>query len=499
MKLHKLLKFAGIDVPPSATEREITGIVCDSRQVRPGALFVALAGRTHDGLAFIEDAVSRGAVAVLSADTVKVPGDVTALSVSDPRAGFAELSAAFHGYPARALRVCGITGTNGKTTVSFMVRDMLRRAGWTPGLIGTVHYEIGSRTIPAARTTPDAAELQSLLAQMRQVGCRSAVMEASSHAIDQKRVWAVAFDVGVFTNLTRDHLDYHGDMETYFQAKRLFFERLGSEGKPATAVVNLDNPAGRRLAFDSNLKVRILTYGIAADADIRAEAIVADAAGSRVRLHSPWGEHSLHLRLPGQYNVSNALAAIAAGGAMGLDPGDMLAALEALTNIPGRLEEIHEAKSFRVFVDYAHTDDALANVLKTLRPLTSGRLIVVFGCGGNRDRSKREAMGAAAARGADVAIVTTDNPRKEDPASIISEIVAGFPDERRCHVALDRREAIQTAFSIAAAGDVVLIAGKGHETFQEFAHTIIPFDDREVARSLLRAMRARSGAKAPTS
>ncbi len=490
MTLRELFQTVDLEAPAALAQRPISGIVCDSRQVRPGAVFVALKGTTHDGSVFVEDAVARGAVIVLAEQTIRVRGDAAVVVVDDARARFAELSAAFHAFPSVHLRVCGVTGTNGKTTVTFMVRDMLRAAGEQPGMIGTVQYEIGARAIPALRTTPDAGELQTLLAQMRQVGCKSVAMEVSSHAVDQKRVWSVAFDVGVFTNLTRDHLDYHGDMDSYYQAKRAFFMRLGWDGRPATAVLNIDDAYGQRLAEDPALAIPVLHYGVDTRAVVRATDVESRLSGSRFYIDSPWGRHRIRLRLLGDYNVSNALAAFAAGGAMGLDPAVMVAALEAMRTIPGRLEEVNGASGFRVFVDYAHTDDALENVLKTLRPLTPGRLIVVFGCGGNRDRTKREAMGAAVSRGADIAVVTTDNPRKEDPEAIIREVLAGFPSDGAPLVAIDREDAIRMALSIAAEGDVVLIAGKGHESFQEFAHTVIPFDDREIARELLRARRA---------
>ncbi len=499
MKLRELLQPAGIVVPDAHAELDVNAVVCDSRRVRPGTMFVALCGQMHDGLTFVDDAVERGAVAVLSSQAVKVRGGIPVFTVPDTRAAYAVTSARLHDNPSMKMKVCGVTGTNGKTTVAFMVRDMLRQAGATPGMIGTVQYEIGSRIIPALRTTPDAGEIQQLLDQMVHAGCRSAVIEASSHAADQKRVWSVAFDVGVFTNLTQDHLDYHGNMENYYQAKLKFFTRLGWCGKSAVAAVNIDDPVGRRLAKEQDIQATILTYGVTSDADIQAVDVVTDTDGSRMTVRSPWGEQQLRIGLLGSYNVSNALAAFTAGGAMGLEPAGMAVALQELAAVPGRLEEIRPAEDFRVFVDYAHTDDALDNVLKTLRPLlTRGRLIVVFGCGGNRDRGKREAMGAAAARGSDLAVVTTDNPRKEDPETIIRDILAGFPADRQPLVAVDRRDAIRKALSIAEKDDIVLIAGKGHETFQEFAHTVIPFDDRDVARSFLHDGRTAKRRKAPS-
>lgn len=496
MKLNELLQAAGIKPPGTGAGREVHAVACDSRRVRPGTLFVALRGQNLDGLNFVHDAVERGAVAVLVPETVKVTGGVPVVTVPDTRAAYAETSAVLHDHPSRKLKVCGVTGTNGKTTVAFMVRDILRQAGIMPGMIGTVQYEIGTRVIPALRTTPDAGEMQQLLDHMVQTGCRSAVLEVSSHAVDQKRIGSVAFDVGVFTNLTQDHLDYHGTMEDYYQAKRMFFTQLGRHGKPSVAVINRDDAWGRRLIRDGGLQADLLTYGLHPEADVQATEVATELEGTRIKVRSPWGAHGLRTRLLGNYNVSNALAAFAAGGAMGIDPVDMAVALWELDAVPGRLEEVRSKRDFRVFVDYAHTDDALTNVLKTLRPLARGRLIVVFGCGGNRDRGKRKAMGEAVAKHSDLAVVTSDNPRKEDPETIIRDILTGFSGPRRPQVAIDRREAIHKALAGARKDDVVLIAGKGHETFQEFAHTVVPFDDRDVARAWLHGKSA-AGKESP--
>jgi len=465
---------------------ELRGVTHDSRQVRPGWLFVALPGRHQSGALFIAEAVQRGAVALVSESEGAPHPGVTQFIVADARRALAELAGAFYDHPARQLQLIGVTGTNGKSTISFMCRDMLQAAGRTPGLLGTIRYEIGSRQIPAARTTPEATDLQAMLRQMVDVGCRSAVMEVSSHGLDQQRVWGLDFDVAVFTNLTQDHLDYHRTMESYFDAKLLLFRALGRLAKPAFAVVNLDDPWGRRLAARDDLRAARVTFGAQPDAAVRASEVAVGAGGGDFRVATPWGAQRVHVSLLGRHNVSNALAALAAGGALGVPLPVMAGVLAAMPPVPGRLEPVPNDRGFRVFVDYAHTDDALAHVLATLRELTAGRLLAVFGCGGNRDRAKRPLMGAAVARGADYAVITSDNPRTEDPAAIIAEIVPGFGAATHFEIEADRERAIARALALARPGDVVLLAGKGHENVQEFAHTIVPFDDREVAARLLK-------------
>jgi UDP-N-acetylmuramoyl-L-alanyl-D-glutamate--2,6-diaminopimelate ligase len=402
--------------------------------------------------------------------------------VADARVAVAELACAFYQRPSSRLQMFGVTGTNGKTTTTYMIRDILRADGREPGLIGTVEYQIGARVIPASRTTPDAPTLQSLLAQMVGAGCRSAVMEISSHALHQHRTHGTAYDVGVFTNLTREHLDYHETLEKYFDAKALLFQSLGRMEKHAVAVVNIDDPWGQKLAQMKDLQADILTYGVSADAMVRAQEIDVTPQGTRFRARTPWDGLRIETRLLGRFNVSNALAAIAACGATGTRLDLMEATLSAMSPVPGRLEEIRTTRGFSAFVDYAHTDDALEHVLTTLRELTARRLIVVFGCGGNRDRSKRPAMGQVAARLADYSILTSDNPRREDPAAILQQIREGFGTSTQFETIENRGDAIRRAMEMAGEGDVVLVAGKGHESFQEFANTTLPFDDREVVR-----------------
>lgn len=467
------------------TSRDIEGIAYDSRQVRPGYIFVALPGQRCDGRAFIADAVQRGAVAIVMEGECSVPQGAVCICVADARQTLAEISCAFYGNPSQRLRIIGITGTNGKTTTSYFCRDMLAAAGYPTGLIGTISYEIGQRRIPAARTTPEAPDIQAMLDQILRVGGRAAVMEVSSHGLDQKRVWGIDFDVGVFTNLSQDHLDYHGTMERYFAAKAQLFRSLGQMNKKAWAVINMDDPWGLQLADTGGLEAERVLYGMHPHAHVRAEEVELTAEGSIFRLVTPWGSARVRLALPGAFNVSNALAAAAACGVLDVPIDTMVAALENMKCVPGRLERVPIKKPFRVFVDYAHTPDALENVLQTLRPITAGRLIVVFGCGGNRDRGKRPLMGAVAARLSDYVILTSDNPRREDPQTILDDIEQGMPSGLAFEKIVNREEAILRALQCAGEGDVVLIAGKGHETYQEFADTVVPFDDREVVKRLI--------------
>ncbi|MCX7590557.1 MAG: UDP-N-acetylmuramoyl-L-alanyl-D-glutamate--2,6-diaminopimelate ligase [Kiritimatiellae bacterium] len=464
---------------------EVTGVTCDSRQVRPGNIFVALKGQRQSGLDFVDDAIARGAIAVVSEEAGSRNRAVCQVVVDDARLAYAQLAASFHNYPSRHLRMIGVTGTNGKTTVCYMIRDILRAEGFAPGMIGTVQYELGSRIIPASRTTPDAGTLQSFLAQMLNAGCRSVVMEVSSHAVVQHRIAAIEYDTAVFTNLTRDHLDYHQTQEHYFEAKAGLFRGLVKGSKQAAAVINFDCPWGKRLVAEMRNRIEVLTYGADPGADIRLEEIHISAEGSSFRAHTPWGV--VHTRIPhiGRFNVSNALAALAVCGRMGISARRLADLLPTLERVPGRLEEVPCQRGYRVFVDYAHTDDALKNVLTVLREIVQGRLILVFGCGGNRDKTKRAPMGRIAAELADFSIVTSDNPRNEAPAAIIKDILAGFEGHNNYAVVEDRRSAIHTALNKAQSGDVVLIAGKGHETFQEFASTTVPFDDRQVAKEIL--------------
>jgi UDP-N-acetylmuramoyl-L-alanyl-D-glutamate--2,6-diaminopimelate ligase len=378
--------------------------------------------------------------------------------------------------------VVGITGTNGKTTTAFMVRAIMETASLPCGLLGTVQYQIGQRVIPAGRTTPESVEIQEMMSDMLGTGCGGVSMEVSSHALDQSRVAEVDFDVAVFTNLSPDHLDYHRSMKNYFEAKVKLFSALGTGRKAGRAVVNADDAYGRELIKRLGGDDAVLSYGVSSPAMIRAEDVRVSAEGSYFIVHTPDGVIPMSLPLIGRYNVSNALAAIGASLALGIDLGTVESALAQFSPVPGRLEAVPVGEQFKVFIDYAHTAEALRHVLVTVGELTRGRLIVVFGCGGDRDKGKRKAMGQIACELADFSILTSDNPRTEDPRAILQQIEGGFSAAARRHyqVIEDRREAVERALDIARPGDTVLIAGKGHETYQEFADTVVPFNDRQV-------------------
>jgi UDP-N-acetylmuramoyl-L-alanyl-D-glutamate--2,6-diaminopimelate ligase len=488
MKLSDLLKAAPHLAVRGDADRAVAGITCDSRQVRPDFLFVAVPGVLCDGLQYVDDAIKRGASVIVTPQVRLAAGEATHVQVENARRALAELADAFYRHPTGKLVLAGVTGTNGKTTTTFQLHDILAAAGLTPGLIGTVNYEVGARVIPASRTTPQSVELQALFDQMLHAGCKSAVMEVSSHALDQDRVVGCEFDAAVFTNLTQDHLDYHQSMERYFEAKRRLFRQLGRGSKTATAVINVDDPWGLRLAADPEIRARVLTFGCREGVDVRACDITAGPQGSEFKVVGPWGGTRIRLALLGHFNVMNALGAYGAARALGIDDRLTVDALAARRTVPGRLEEVPTRRGWRVFVDYAHTDDALANVLRTVRELTPARLILVFGCGGSRDQAKRPLMGHVAAGLADHTILTSDNPRREEPRAIIAQIEAGFGACRAYDVVEDRAQAIETALRRAREGDIVLIAGKGHETTQEFANTIVPFDDRQVVRTLLQTL-----------
>lgn len=485
MKLSALLaKVSHLGVRGNV-DRTVSGISYDSRKATPDSLFVAIPGGKHDGFEYIEDALKHGAGVIVLPHGRFPNRDVTQVQVEDTRRALADLADVFYGHPSGRMKLVGITGTNGKTTTSFMVRDILHACGEKPGLLGTVQYEIGERVLPATRTTPESADIQNYLDQMIRAGGRSAVMEVSSHALDQDRVRGLDFDVAVFTNLTRDHLDYHETMDRYFNAKRRLFTALGRGSKRAVAVINLDDAWGRKLAADPDIQARVMTYGLHEGAELRATDVVLSPAGSDFTVKGPRGERRIHIPLLGRFNLQNGLAAYAVAQALELDDAMVIKALAGCVAVSGRLEEIPTGRGWRVFVDYAHTDDALANVLETLRGFTKGRLIVVFGCGGNRDRSKRALMGGVAARLADLAVITSDNPRDEVPSTIIDEIKAGFGYRSHYEVAEDRDRAIGLALATARDGDVILVAGKGHETTQECRGVYSLFDDRQVVRRWL--------------
>jgi len=440
---------------------EIADLAYDTRVVAPGALFFCVRGSRVDGHDLAERAIEAGAAALVVERPVA--SRVPQLVVADVRAAMATGAAEFFGHPTEELQIAGVTGTNGKTTTAFLLHAILEAAGRKPGLIGTIESRVGGERRPAIRTTPEAIDLQRSFREMLDAGDRSCAMEATSHGSAFNRLDGIRFASLVFTNLTQDHLDLHGTMEAYFEAKR----RLFVETRPPAAI-NVGDPWGRRLAEE---RPDALTYGFAEDATIRPDAL-----------------DGIDLKLKGRFNVENALAAIASAQLLSIEADAVARGLEALDGVPGRFETVDEGQPFTVVVDYAHTPDSLENVLATARELDAGRVICVFGCGGDRDREKRPMMGRIASELADIAIVTSDNPRSEDPRAIIDAIVAGTDGE--LEIVPDRREAIARAIETAAVGDVVLIAGKGHEQGQQFGDRTVPFDDREVAREALRRLGA---------
>jgi len=465
-------------------DRSVGSLAIDSRRVVPGTVFFALPGRRCDGNAFIDEAINRGAIAVVVARLpTTAPSRVTFIQVADPRAQVARVARRYHGFPDRQLEVVGVTGTNGKTTVSTLLHWLLG-AEEKVGLIGTIAYDLGNRTVPSFKTTPEATEVFSLLARMRDAGCRRAVMEVSSHGIDQRRVLGLELAAAVFTNLTRDHLDYHGDLEAYFEVKqRLFTGETGAV--PRLAVVNLDDAHGRVLAGAVPAISRLITYGEAADAQVRSANVRLGYSGTTFQLVWPGGSTDVQSPLLGRYNISNVLAALATAWGMGRDPAQLARRLEGFPGVPGRMERVDAGQEFNVLVDYAHTDDALRNALSMLRPITPGRLLVVFGCGGNRDRTKRPLMVQAVQQYADYAFATADNPRSEPLERIFADMQAGVIDAAKIAWIEDRRRALSLALDAVRPGDCLLVAGKGHESYQEFADTVVPFDDRQVVRELI--------------
>ena len=488
MKLDALLSNIASVKIDGPLDREITALAYDSRRVKPGSLFIALRGEKVDGSQFVEQAIAAGAEAVVS-EAAEFRTRATNVVVADARVALADLAAAFYQHPARALKIAGVTGTNGKTTTAFLLKHICEATMHRCGLIGTVRYEVGDRILPAARTTPESLDLHDLLWQMRSAGCKAVAMEVSSHALMQERVRGVEFDAAIFTNLTQDHLDYHKTMDAYFEAKARLFSGLAKQmKKKGKAVINLDDRYGALLAGRFGKEIPVITYGVGALADFRASNVRIDFSGTSYQLDA--GGKSYLVRLPqiGQFNVYNSLAALAGAHALGVEVRSGVLALANAPAVPGRLEAVPAQRKFRVFVDYAHTDDALQNVIKTCRELNPARLIVVFGCGGSRDKTKRPRMGAVVSQHADFSIVTSDNPRKEDPLAIIGDIKPGMT-RGTYEVIVDRKEAIFKAIAMAEPRDIILIAGKGHETYQEFADHTAPFDDVAVARQALEAKR----------
>lgn len=512
MRLSLLMR--GID-PLRTTgqpDGEVASVCYDSRLCSQGSLFVAIPGLKTDGHVFIADAVARGARFVVHEGEFPPPAGVTAIGVRDSRRALGILGKNLFGDPSAGICLIAVVGTNGKTTVTYLIESILRAAGWRVGVLGTVNYRYSGKTLPAPNTTPESFDMQKILREMADSGVTHVVAEVSSHAIDLKRVDDCAFDLGIFTNLTQDHLDYHRTMENYFQAKRRFFAEVlpaGGKNRPRRMIINVDDPWGRRILSELGADAGggQLTYGIASPCDVSASHFHLSIDGIEATLLMGGERLQVSSCLLGRFNLSNILAAAAAAFALDIPGRSIRDGIAALIHVPGRLEKVSTAGEPAVFVDYAHTDDALRRVLQTLTAFRAGKIITVFGCGGDRDRGKRPLMGEAASSLSDLAIVTSDNPRTEDPLAIIREIEAGIrtrrfadagdwlshPGEQGYLVLPDRKEAIATAIGLAESSDIVLIAGKGHEDYQIIGTRKLPFDDRVVARAELARRQAGRG------
>jgi UDP-N-acetylmuramoyl-L-alanyl-D-glutamate--2,6-diaminopimelate ligase len=502
MKLAQLLGCLAEPRVTGASDIEIEGLYYDSRQVRPGGLFFALAGVKSDGSLFVEAAVRGGAVAVVADRPLAVAG-ATLIEVPDARFAMALMAARFYGEPTAAVPLVGITGTNGKTTTTYLIEGIMEKGGLPAAVLGTISYRFGATSIPAPNTTPESVDLQKILRELVDLGAAGVVMEVSSHSLEQHRPDGCLFDVAVFTNLTRDHLDYHLDMESYFESKlRLFTALLApTAAKPLRrAVVNLDDPHGARVARAASAPV--LTYAMQGDADLTVTAVYFSVHGIRCTLKTPRGEISLVSDLLGRFNLYNILAAVGAGLALGVSDAAIKAGIEGHKKVPGRVERVENDKGITVLVDYAHTGDALENVLATVSELKTARIITLFGCGGDRDKGKRPVMGEIAARYSDLAIITSDNPRTEDPRAIMDDVLGGVAPlglreytledlaqgfrEKGFAAIESRRDAVAAAVLAARPGDIVILAGKGHEDYQIVGTEKLHFDDREEAAAALK-------------
>ncbi len=489
MTFQQLLQ--GAEVLSQSGNPGVAGVEYDSRRVRPGTVFVAMKGETSDGNRFIDQAIAAGAVAVVTDSAAEVPRPAVAWAqVVHGRRALARLSANFYKRPAERIANTGITGTNGKSTTAFLIESILQAAGRKTALVGTIEYHVAGKILPAPHTTPESLELNRLLAEGLGVGVTEAVMEVSSHALEQERVFGIPFDVAVFTNLTRDHLDYHGTMENYFRAKQMLFEGCGTEA-PRVGVLNIDDEYGRQLLKVSRKKSELtVSYGLMSG-DFHAELVEVTPRGTRFQMVTPAGKVAMWSPLIGSVNVYNVLAASAAGYARDCSTEAIAKGIFDLASVPGRFERVDCGQPFTVVVDYAHTDDALRNLTTLARDFVGraglkGKVITLFGCGGDRDRSKRPLMGEAAGKGSDFVILTSDNPRSEDPLAIMNDAVVGLQKSgAKYSMEPDRRKAIAFALQQATPGDIVLLAGKGHEKVQVTRDGTIPFDDVEVARENL--------------
>lgn len=462
----------------------ITDITQDSREVSAGALFVCVAGLHVDGHKFIPDVIKKGAVALLTERDIEQPEGVTVIVVPELEASLKKIVPFFFDYPSQKMRLIGLTGTNGKTTTSYLIRSILRAAGKKVGVIGTIKIMIEEESLPVKNTTPDIIALQRTLARMQQEGMDYVVMEVSSHALALERVTGCEFDTAVFTNLTQDHLDYHKTMENYAAAKAKLFEKVSAAGVKSgkTAVVNIDDVAGKTMLAAADCKK--MTYGINSASDLMATDVKVMSRGMEIKIKGNFGELALKLKITGMFNVYNVLSATGAALAEGIAPEQIKEALESFEGVSGRFELVDNGQDFAVIVDYAHTPDGLENILRTAREITEGQVITVFGCGGDRDRTKRPIMGRLAAEMSDTVIATSDNPRSEDPEQILADVMVGVNEKigsKCCEVIADRRKAIFRAIEVAKTGDTVIIAGKGHENYQILKDKTIHFDDKEIA------------------
>ena len=494
MKLLQLIKILDNHSGLRLSDFEVKGISCNSKAVKDNFIFVAIKGAKEDGNKFIQEAIDKGARVIIvksqshevgaqaSPKGTKSQGNVNFIEVKDTRKVLAKLATEFYGKPSSKIKVIGITGTNGKTTITYLIEALLKKANFQPAVIGTINYRFKNKIIPSKNTTPGPVELQSLLAQMFKAGVDYAIMEVSSHALDQDRIEGIRFHSSIFTNLTQDHLDYHKTLENYFKTKAKLFKNLASN---SVAIINNDDKYGRRLK--DLTKAGIVTYGIQNKADIMASDIKFGCQSSEFLLSTPKLKINLNTRLIGRYNIYNILAAAAWARNEGIDMATIKSVVEELSTVPGRLERITSGASFSVFVDYAHTEDALKNTINSLRNLSKNRIIVVFGCGGERDKTKRPKMGRIVSELSDYAVITTDNPRSEDPQEIIKDIKRGIKKNNYC-VILERIDAIRKSLMLANPGDIVLIAGKGHENYQILKDRVTHFDDREAVRECLQSM-----------
>jgi UDP-N-acetylmuramoyl-L-alanyl-D-glutamate--2,6-diaminopimelate ligase len=486
MRLSEVLEGIETVLPPGASGLQIRQVACDSRKVQTGALFFALHGAKADGNAFIQDAVKRGTVAIVSEDPASgyKPGGVAWIQVREARKALATAAANFFGHPANALQLVAVTGTNGKTTTASVVDAIVKASGAKTGLFGTIAYHTPLGDYPAPNTTPESVDLQGFFAEIRDAGGKYAVLEASSHSLAMDRLWGCHFQAAVFTNLTREHMDYHKTFEDYFAAKKRLFEGTGA-GAPEVAVVNSDDEFGKRLA---GLAKKTVTYGLESKAEITTKKFDLTFEGLTFTAHTPNGKVHVVSPLVGRINVYNILAAIGAAQALGLSNEVIESGIRNLESVSGRFQRIDLGQPFLVIVDYAHTDDALENLIRTARELNlKGRIITLFGCGGEKDRTKRPVMGEVTGRLSDLTILSSDNPRGEDPLKIISDIIVGLQKTAGKYlIEPDREKAIGMAMDEARAGDIVLLAGKGHENYQILADHTFEFDDREMARRALR-------------